>query len=62
MVLDAIGLKPMITAQMHLGEGTGAVCAMPLLDMALEVYKHMATFEQIGMDAYEAPRVGEESK
>lgn len=62
MVLDALGLKPMITAQMHLGEGTGAVCAMPLLDMALEVYKHMATFEQIGMDAYEAPGEGEESK
>ncbi|HWP50470.1 MAG TPA: nicotinate-nucleotide--dimethylbenzimidazole phosphoribosyltransferase [Clostridia bacterium] len=61
MVLEAIGLKPMITAEMHLGEGTGAVCAIPLLDMALEVYKNMATFEQIGMDAYEVPDECKES-
>lgn len=61
MVLNAIGLKPMICAGMHLGEGTGAVCAMPLLDMALEVYKNMATFEQIGMEAYTVPGAAKES-
>jgi len=55
MLLAALGLEPMITAGLHLGEGTGAVCAVPMLDMALEVYKNMATFEQIGMAAYEAP-------
>ncbi len=55
MLLAALGLKPMITAGMHLGEGTGAVCAVPMLDMALEVYKNMATFKQIGMAAYDAP-------
>lgn len=61
MVLGAIGLKPMITAEMRLGEGTGAVCAVPMLDMALEVYKNMATFEQIGMEAYQAPDECKES-
>lgn len=55
MILADIGLKPMITAELRLGEGTGAVCAIPMLDMALEVYKNMATFEQIGMAAYEVP-------
>ena len=61
MILADIGLKPMITAGMHLGEGTGAVCAIPMLDMALEVYKNMATFEQIGMGAYEVPAEKKES-
>lgn len=54
MVLKALGLHPIITAGMHLGEGTGAVCALPLLDMALAVYNNMSTFDQIGMEAYEA--------
>lgn len=61
MLLDAMGLKPVITAQMHLGEGTGAVCAVPMLDMALEVYKNMSTFGQIGMTDYEAPQKDIES-
>jgi len=51
-VLDALGLKPLICAEMRLGEGTGAVCAMPLLEMGLAVYGEMATFDGIGMDAY----------
>ena len=52
MVLDALGLKPLINADMHLGEGTGAVCAMPMLDMVLAVYDEMRTFTEIGMDSY----------
>ena len=53
-VLDALGVKPLITAGMRLGEGTGAVAALPLLDMALAVYDGMVTFENIGMEAYDA--------
>ena len=53
MVLEALGLRPLITAGMHLGEGTGAVAAMPLLDMALAVYDGMVTFDNIGLKAYE---------
>ena len=52
MVLDALGLPPLITAGMRLGEGTGAVCAWPLLDMALAVYNDMSSFSDIGMEAY----------
>lgn len=37
---------------MCLGEGTGAVAAMPLLDMALAVYDEMRTFEEIDVAAY----------
>ena len=53
MVLEALGLQPMISAGLRLGEGTGAVAALPLLDMALAVYDGMVTFDNIGMEAYE---------
>ena len=52
LVLDALGLKPLICAEMCLGEGTGAVAAMPLLDMALAVYGEMRTFAEIDVAAY----------
>ena len=51
-VLDALGKKPLITAEMRLGEGTGAVAAMPLLDMARAVYAESYTFEEGGIEAY----------
>lgn len=51
-VLSALGLKPLICAEMRLGEGTGAVAALPLLDMALAVYTTSSSFANIGMDCY----------
>lgn len=51
-MLEALGLKPLLHAQMCLGEGTGAVAVMPLLDMALAVYGEMRTFEDIRVKAY----------
>jgi len=58
VILNEIGLKPIICAEMRLGEGTGAVCALPLLDMALSVYGEMPSFKDIGMEAY-VPMTGE---
>lgn len=51
-VLDALELTPLINAEMRVGEGTGAVAAMPLLDMAVAVYKGMSTFNDISIEAY----------
>ncbi len=53
LVLEALGLKPFLRAGMHLGEGTGAVAVMPLLDMGLEVYHGMPTFEGTKIEAYQ---------
>lgn len=53
LVLEALGVKPFIYAGMRLGEGTGAVAAMPLLDMAMAIYGDMDTFSDIAVDAYE---------
>ena len=53
LVLEALGKQPLITAGMHLGEGTGAVAAMPLLDMACAVYHGCYTFNDGGIEAYQ---------
>lgn len=52
-LLDALGLMPFIHAGLRLGEGTGAVAAMPMLDMALAIYQDMASFDQMGLAAYQ---------
>lgn len=53
MVLDALGLSPFIDCNMSLGEGSGAVAVMPLLDMGLKVYLEMSTFDEIHVEQYE---------
>ncbi len=53
LILDALGKLPLITAGMRLGEGTGAVAAMPLLDMACAVYHDSYTFDEGGIEAYQ---------
>lgn len=56
-LLDALGKKAFITANMRLGEGTGALCALPLLDMALSVYNGMVSFDDIGLAPYDIHNV-----
>lgn len=52
IVLEALGKKPLITANMHLGEGTGAVASLPLWDMALAVYNNCYSFAEGGIAPY----------
>ena len=52
LVMEALGLEPVIDAGMALGEGTGAVMLFPMLDMAQRVYCGNHTFHDLGMDAY----------
>ena len=53
MVLATLGLTPFLHAGMCLGEGTGAVAVMPLLDMGAAVYREMCTFAATDIEAYE---------
>ncbi|MCU1298422.1 MAG: nicotinate-nucleotide/dimethylbenzimidazole phosphoribosyltransferase [Acidobacteriaceae bacterium] len=48
-LLEYLGLDPILDLEMRLGEGTGAVLAMPIIESALEVYKQMATFASAGI-------------
>lgn len=52
VLLEALGLEAPIHAGMHLGEGSGAMCLLPLLDQALAVYHSGQTFEKLGAEAY----------
>lgn len=53
-LLEALALEPCIAAGLHLGEGSGAVLALPLLDQALAVYRSGHTFDALGIEAYTA--------
>ena len=52
VALDALGLRAPIVADLALGEGTGGVALLPLLDMALAVLNGTHSFESLGMEAY----------
>lgn len=51
-VLNALGLPGPISAGLRLGEGSGAVAALTLLDLALSVYQSGHTFGHLGIEAY----------
>ena len=51
-VLAELGVRPIIFADLRLGEGTGAACLIPLLDMALTVYDGLS-FDEIGVEQYD---------
>lgn len=52
-ICERLGLKPVIHADMHLGEGTGAVLLMPMLDTVMSVYNSGTTFDKIEVKQYE---------
>jgi len=52
LLLDALGLRPLITAEMRLGEGTGGLMLLPLLDCACAVYYEAHTFDGMGLERY----------
>jgi len=49
VLLQYIGLKPILSLNMRLGEGTGAVLAMPIIESAMCLYNEMATFASAGV-------------
>ncbi|MDR1753420.1 MAG: nicotinate-nucleotide--dimethylbenzimidazole phosphoribosyltransferase [Eubacterium sp.] len=52
-IFEKLGLNPVIRANMSLGEGAGAVMLLPMLDLAVEVYRQNTTFEKVNMKRYE---------
>ena len=46
LVLEQVNARPLLDLDMRLGEGSGAVAAVPLLQMACKCHNEMATFEQ----------------
>ncbi len=54
VLLDYIGLKPILSLNMRVGEGTGAVLAMPIIESAMGLYNQMATFASSGVSEAKA--------
>lgn len=51
-LMEALGLEPVIDGKLALGEGTGAVMMMSLLEIALSVYQDRTTFSDIQIEQY----------
>ena len=49
LMLDWLCLEPLFDLRMRLGEGSGAVLALPLADAACRLLDEMATFEEAGV-------------
>jgi len=49
LLLEHLNLKPVLTLDMRLGEGTGAVLAMSIVESAIYLYAQMATFTSAGV-------------
>jgi nicotinate-nucleotide--dimethylbenzimidazole phosphoribosyltransferase len=49
MLLDKLGLEPLLDLGMRLGEASGALAALPLVRLAATVVVDVATFEEWGL-------------
>jgi nicotinate-nucleotide--dimethylbenzimidazole phosphoribosyltransferase len=49
LVLDRLGLEPLLDLGLRLGEGSGAALALPLVRSAVAILTDMATFEAAGV-------------
>lgn len=54
IILEKLGLRPVLLLDMRLGEGTGAALAMGILDAACRMISGMATFEEAGVSGSDA--------
>jgi len=52
--VERFGLSPILDLRMRLGEGTGAVLAMGVVEAAVRIYSEMATFASAGVSGAEA--------
>lgn len=51
-VLDALQAKPILNLGLRLGEGSGSVCAYPIIDSAVRMINEMHTFQQAAVTKY----------
>lgn len=49
IALELLGLTPLLALEMRLGEGTGAVLALPIVEAAMRTLQEMATFDEAGV-------------
>lgn len=52
LMLDAMGVKGLLDLGFRLGEGTGAICAYPIVDSAVRMINEMASFKGASVTKY----------
>jgi nicotinate-nucleotide--dimethylbenzimidazole phosphoribosyltransferase len=57
LVLEKLGVRPIVDLGMRLGEGTGAALAMSVIKAALMLFHEMATFESAGVSEKIAEKI-----
>lgn len=52
MMLDMVDAKPLLNLGLRLGEGTGALCAFPIVDSAVRMINEMNNFDNAKITKY----------
>ena len=52
MMLDIVDAKPLLNLGLRLGEGTGALCAFPIVDSAVRMVNEMNNFDNAKITKY----------
>jgi nicotinate-nucleotide--dimethylbenzimidazole phosphoribosyltransferase len=52
LVLDALGAKPILNLGLRLGEGSGAICAYPIVQSAVRMINEMDNFQHASITKY----------
>ena len=52
MMLDGMGAQPLLSLGLRLGEGTGAICAYPILQSAVNMINEMDNFQHAEITKY----------
>ena len=57
LMLELLGLTPVIHLKMRLGEGTGAALAMHLIEASLKIMHEMASFQDAGVSDLDEQKI-----
>ncbi len=52
LMLESIGARPLLHLGLRLGEGSGAVCAYPILLSAVNMINDMDSFAKVSVTKY----------
>lgn len=52
LMLEAMGVKAILHLDLRLGEGSGAVCAYPIIESAVRMINRMDTFQSVNVTKY----------
>ena len=52
MMLNAMGAEPLLNLGLRLGEGTGAICAFPIVQSAVNMINEMDNFAHASITKY----------